>query len=53
MIEEEVLYKMRKNKRGSKWIQLVVPKEKRKEVMEREHDAKTAGHMGIFKTMGE
>ena len=27
MIEEEVLYKVRKNKRGSKWIQLVVPKE--------------------------
>ena len=51
MIEEEVLYKVRKNKRGGKAIQLVVPKEKRKEVMEREHDAKTAGHMGIFKTM--
>ena len=50
MIEEDVLYRRRVRKRGQEDIQLVVPKPMREKVMESEHDGKTAGHMGVFKT---
>jgi hypothetical protein len=54
MVENEVLYRIRKRggrKEGSKDVQLVVPMNRRKGVMEREHDSKIAGHMGVFKTV--
>ena len=50
IIEEEVLYRRRKRRRGQEDIQLVVPKPMREKILEVEHDGKTAGHMGIFKT---
>ena len=51
MIEEEILFRIRRRKRGREDVQLVVPKEWRQKAIEMEHDTKMAGHMGVFKTM--
>jgi hypothetical protein len=51
VIREDVLYRVRRRKNRKEEVQLVVPETRRKEVMEREHDTKAAGHMGVFKTV--